>query len=79
MARIDQQRLDRSHAPWEMWFLTGLSNGRVVLVVKLHHVIADGLAAVELIGSLFDFNADGNVEDTAVRHGNRRPPRTDGT
>jgi len=66
VARIDEQRLDRSHAPWEMWLLTGLSNGRIVLVVKLHHVMADGLAAVQLMASLFDFNTDGDGED-AVR------------
>ncbi len=67
VARIDQQPLDRSHAVWQMWLLTGLSNGRVVLVLKLHHVIADGLATVELMGSLFDFSANGDVEDKAVR------------
>jgi diacylglycerol O-acyltransferase / wax synthase len=66
VAWIDQQRLDRSHAPWEMWLLTGSSNGRVVLVVKLHHVMADGLAAVQLMGSLFDFDTDGDGED-AIR------------
>ncbi|HXN03255.1 MAG TPA: wax ester/triacylglycerol synthase family O-acyltransferase [Candidatus Acidoferrum sp.] len=63
VARIDEQRLDRSHAPWEMWLLTGVPNGRIVLVVKLHHVMADGLAAVQLMGSLFDFNTDGDGED----------------
>jgi len=67
VAWIDRQRLDRSHAPWEMWLLTGLSNGRVLLVVKLHHVMADGLAAVQLMGSLFDFNSDADGENTAVR------------
>jgi diacylglycerol O-acyltransferase len=67
VARIDQQRLDRYHAPWEMWLLTGLSNGRVVLTVKLHHVMADGLAALQLMGSLFDFNANGDAEEAAVQ------------
>lgn len=67
VAQIDQQRLDRSHAPWEMWLLSGLSNGRVVFVVKLHHVMADGLAALQLMGSLFDFDANGDAEDATVR------------
>jgi diacylglycerol O-acyltransferase / wax synthase len=61
-ARIDQQRLDKSHALWELWLLTGLSNGGIVLVLKLHHVMADGLAAVQLMGSLFDFAAGGDEE-----------------
>jgi diacylglycerol O-acyltransferase len=74
VARIDQQRLDRSHAPWEIWFITGLSDGRVALVLKLHHVIADGLPAVQLMGSLFEFNADGDGEEAPTRPWRPNPP-----
>jgi diacylglycerol O-acyltransferase / wax synthase len=66
VAWIDQQRLDRSHALWQLWLLTGLSSGRVVMVLKLHHAIADGLAAVQLMASLFDFSADGGGDDAPV-------------
>ena len=38
--------------------MTGLSNGRVGLLIRLHHVIADGVAALALIGSLFDAAED---------------------
>lgn len=62
VARIDEQRLDRSHALWEFWLLTGLANGRIAIVFKLHHVIADGLAAVTLMAALFDFRAAGTVQ-----------------
>jgi diacylglycerol O-acyltransferase len=58
VARIDEQRLNRSHALWELWLFTGLSNGRIVIVLKLHHVIADGLAAVQLMASFFDITLD---------------------
>ena len=47
VARIHEQRLSRSDALWELWLLTGRSNGRMGIVLKLHHVIADGLAAVQ--------------------------------
>jgi diacylglycerol O-acyltransferase / wax synthase len=50
--------LDRSHPLWELWFLTGLEGGRLGLIFKIHHAIADGLAAVALIGSLLDSEAD---------------------
>ena len=50
--------LDRGHPLWELWFLTGLRDGRVGVLLKLHHSVADGMAAVTIMGSLFDFEAD---------------------
>jgi WS/DGAT/MGAT family acyltransferase len=38
--------LDRAHPLWRLWVVTGLTRDRVALVVKLHHVIADGPAAI---------------------------------
>lgn len=46
--------LDRSYPLWRMWLVTGLASGRVAVVVKLHHVLADGLAAIHLIMSILD-------------------------
>jgi hypothetical protein len=46
--------LDRSRPLWRMWFVTGLPDGRVAMLVALHHAIADGLAAVQLLTSLLD-------------------------
>src|SRR4030095_16801272 len=37
---------------WELWLVTGLAHGRVGLVLKLHHALADGLAAVQIAGAL---------------------------
>jgi WS/DGAT/MGAT family acyltransferase len=52
--RLRRRRLDRSRPLWEMWFLTGLPEGRTGLFVKVHHVIADGMAGVALLISLLD-------------------------
>ena len=57
-ARIDEHQLDRARPLWELWFLTGLRDGRVGVLLKLHHCVADGLAAVGLMGSLFDVESD---------------------
>jgi diacylglycerol O-acyltransferase len=46
--------LDRSRPLWELWFLTGLAEGQIGVLLKLHHAVADGLAAVALMSSLFD-------------------------
>ena len=50
--------LDRTRPLWELWLVTGLDQGRVGLVLKLHHSLADGLAAVQLAGVLLDDTAD---------------------
>jgi diacylglycerol O-acyltransferase len=50
--------LDRARPLWELWLVTGLANGRVGLVLKLHHTLADGLAAVQIAGVLLDGTPD---------------------
>ena len=50
--------LDRARPLWELWLVTGLDQGRVGLVLKLHHSLADGLAAVQIAGLLLDGTAD---------------------
>ncbi|MEU0515402.1 wax ester/triacylglycerol synthase family O-acyltransferase [Amycolatopsis sp. NPDC006125] len=52
--RIRRRGLDRSRPLWEMWLLAGLAGGRTGLFVRLHHTIADGVAAVALLGAFFD-------------------------
>jgi diacylglycerol O-acyltransferase len=50
--------LDHSHPLWELWLLTGLESGRLGLLFKVHHAVADGMAAVALISSFFDSEPD---------------------
>lgn len=45
---------DARHPRWAMWFLTGLPGRKVALYVKIHHSIADGLAAMTIISALLD-------------------------
>jgi diacylglycerol O-acyltransferase len=56
--RLCLRLLDRARPLWELWLVTGLAEGRVGLVLKLHHSLADGLAAVQLAGILLDGTAD---------------------
>jgi diacylglycerol O-acyltransferase / wax synthase len=46
--------LDRSRPLWEMWFVTGLIDGRVGWLVKAHHCIADGIAGVATFATFLD-------------------------
>ena len=56
--QIRRRRLDRSRPLWEIWFLPGLPQARVGMFIRLHHVIADGVALVAGLGSLLDTAAD---------------------
>jgi WS/DGAT/MGAT family acyltransferase len=52
--RLRRDRLDRSRPLWQMCLLPGLPDHRVGLFVKLHHTIADGIAAVATLGTFLD-------------------------
>jgi diacylglycerol O-acyltransferase len=55
------ERFDRARPLWAMWLLTGLPDQRVALFVKIHHTVADGLAAMTIMASLLDFAPGGEV------------------
>jgi diacylglycerol O-acyltransferase / wax synthase len=46
--------MDRSHPLWDLTLLPGVADGKVGLVLRLHHAVADGVAAVRLLGDIFD-------------------------
>ncbi len=54
--RLRRRRLDPSRPLWELWFLTGLSDGRVGLFVRMHHAIADGRAALTMVAAFLDLD-----------------------
>jgi diacylglycerol O-acyltransferase / wax synthase len=49
--------LDRTRPLWDLWLLDGLADGRVAALLRLHHVVADGSAALELFSCLFDHDS----------------------
>lgn len=57
-ARLYAELLDRRRPLWELWFLTGVTDGRIGVLLKLHHAVADGMGAVAIMGSLFDVEPD---------------------
>jgi diacylglycerol O-acyltransferase len=50
---LNASPLDRSRLRWEIWLLTGLADGGSGLLIRLHHAVADGLAAVAMMEALF--------------------------
>ncbi|MFP5021889.1 wax ester/triacylglycerol synthase domain-containing protein [Pseudonocardia phyllosphaerae] len=43
---------DRERPPWEALLVEGLPGGRSAFVLKLHHVLTDGMGAVQLLAQL---------------------------
>ena len=58
---------------WESWFISGLEDGRLAVIFKTHHCLADGIQGIKSLSSLFDTTA---VPASVDHAGNtsRRPP-----
>jgi WS/DGAT/MGAT family acyltransferase len=55
---LARRPFDPARPLWELWLLPGLSERRVGALLKVHHVVADGGAALAAFGSLLDLTAD---------------------
>ena len=53
VAEITARPLPRDRPLWELTVVEGLEGGQVGFVMKLHHALADGMAAVSLIVNAF--------------------------
>jgi len=59
VAQIASQPLDRTRPLWELWVVEGLAEARVALVFKVHHAVADGVSAIQLLLQLLDASPEG--------------------
>jgi diacylglycerol O-acyltransferase len=65
--------MDRSRPLWQLWFLEGYGPGKVGVFLKLHHVLADGNAVLNMISLLFDLEP-GVVDEATAAWSPARPP-----
>lgn len=49
VSEIAGRPLDRGRPLWELWVVEGLENGYVGFVAKIHHSVADGVKAAEML------------------------------
>ena len=54
IGRIASTPLDRRFPLWELHYCEGMADGRVAVVGKMHHALADGAAANALLGNVTD-------------------------
>ena len=52
VADVASHPLDRRHPLWEIWQLEGLADGGLAYVAKIHHALADGVAAAQLLANI---------------------------
>ena len=69
IGEIASTPLDRAHPLWEMYFVEGLANDRIAVVVKIHHALADGVASANLMARRYGPDADpqGGGDSSPIR------------
>jgi diacylglycerol O-acyltransferase / wax synthase len=72
IGEIASTPLDRDYPLWEMYFVEGLADNRIAVVGKVHHALADGVAAANLLARGMDL-APG-PPDRDVRYAPDRAP-----
>lgn len=57
VADLMERRLDRDRPLWECWIIDGLAGDQWAILMKIHHCVADGIAAAHLLACLSDEGA----------------------
>ena len=71
VARLFEQRLDRSRPMWRVDVVPTLAGGGGALIWRIHHALADGITAMRMVGTAL-WDAELNADAHAAR---RRSPR----
>lgn len=53
--------LDRSRPLWQMYLVEGMADGTIAVIIKVHHVLADGIATANLLARAMAFT--GTAQD----------------
>ncbi|MDY6996653.1 MAG: wax ester/triacylglycerol synthase family O-acyltransferase [Actinomycetota bacterium] len=62
VGRLASTPLDRSRPLWEMYLIEGLAGGRIAVLGKIHHALADGVASANLLARGMDLQEGPQVD-----------------
>lgn len=62
ISSIASRPLDRARPLWEVTVVEGLADGTIAFVAKMHHCIADGVTAAELLVGVLDTDPDAGAD-----------------
>ena len=71
---IASRPLDRKRPLWELHVVSGLDDGKVALIAKVHHSTLYGAAGAEFIAQLLDLSPQGSDAETPPPDGPSTPP-----
>jgi diacylglycerol O-acyltransferase / wax synthase len=74
MSRLQSLPLDRARPLWEMWFVDGLADDEVAMIIKTHHALGDGIANVDLALALVDLEPDPPADEATSSWSPRPAP-----
>ncbi len=69
IGEIASTPLDRAHPLWELHFCEGMADGGTAIVGKMHHALADGMAANALLGNVTDVAGSADFLPREAREG----------
>lgn len=77
VADVMARRLDRDRPLWELWVIEGLTGDHWAMLTKVHHCMADGIAATHMLVGLCDDGAGGGERDSYLHqiHAVRKPAK----
>jgi len=67
---IASWQLRRDRPLWELWVIEGLADGRVAILVKMHHSTIDGVSGASMMGQMLDLEP---VPPTPTLSSDERP------
>jgi diacylglycerol O-acyltransferase len=77
IGEIASRPLDRSRPLWEAHAIEGLEGGRIVIVSKVHHALADGVASATLLANVMDTTPTVGVTAREQWHSDPLPTRSE--